>query len=1160
MNAFKFLNTLKKFGKRAGSLLMLFQRTPAAQVLMPAEFNLASSSALLDASKLLITSVVGLGAYDSVAGATTLTQISGSLNGSAGEPFSATFQVSGSPSTPKSWRIVGTMQAGLSLPNIAGSTNAISGTPTESGSKTVTIEAWEKAGFSGGVVKKNITIAIAAPPAAAIATQPSSATINSGQTTTLTVTATGGTPITYQWYRGSSGDTSIPVGTNSASFTTPALTSTTSYWVNVSNSQNINGQNSNTATVTVRQPAAITTQPASTSINGGESATLSVVATGDAPLTYQWFQGSSGDISNPVGTNQSTFTTPSLATNTSYWVKVTNVANTAGALSNTATVTVHLPAAIATHPSSTSINGGQTATLSVTATGDAPLTYQWFQGNAGDTSTPVGTNQSTFTTPALAANTTYWVKVTNALNTTGALSNTATVTVHLPAAITTQPTSTSINGGESATLSVVATGDAPLTYEWFQGISGDTSTPVGTNQNSFTTPPLAAATSYWVKVTNALNTAGALSDTATVSILPSLIPSIFTPAGLATARTGISYSASLVATGGSTPYTWSLKTGSLPQGLSLSSDGVLSGTPSSFGNFTFTLEVADQEFDTDSREFSLTVNNLAISTSSLPTAVKGTPFSFALKASGFNPVQSWALQSGALPAGISLNTTTGVLSGTPTTPGSSTLTFRVTDNSAFSVTRALSLTISATFIKPVLDPVSLPTVTIGAPFLQKLSAQNYPKTFSVTGLPKGLKLNPASGEISGIPDVSGLFILQIRASNSAGSSTLLKAPLTIRALPKNIVGSFGGILQRSPALNQNLGGMFSLSVTSSGFYTFKLSSALNSVSKSNAASAFTATGRLAPSAPHIAISLAGQPLSLSINPASGAISGSLGAASLSGWRAAWNATSNPAENLVGYYSFAIDLNDPLDDGKTEIPQGSGFATASVSNSGAMTLVGKTADGEPVTSSPLLGANGEFWLYSPLYKNLGTLQGSLTLTEDPAGLFSGNSIAGLLTWSKPTTTSRAYAAFDPLNLKAEGAYLAPASKGNPALGLPDTGSVSLRFTDGGLADSDTDPDMNFTYTDEDKVVMPVGTLNNPGQVALSLNPSSGALSGTFTLLETTPAPFTRSKVPFQAQVVRLTNGQVKAAGFFLLPQVPTGTQKATDTAILSGGVQLIQSAP
>ena len=989
MNTAAFFQKLKSLLKRASSLLMLFQRTPAAQALLPAELNLASSSAMMDASRLLITTVAGLGAYDSVAGATTLAQLSPVPNSTivpirAGVEFTGAFQVTGSPSAPEYWEIAGTLPNGLSLDSSAGSVALLTGTTLDMGDKTVTVRAYQYsgAGAGGGMVEKNFTMRVTAPPEAFIAFHPTTTEINQGQSTTLTVAATGTGPLNYQWYQGSSGDTSTPVGENDPSFTTPMLTSTTSYWVKVSNSVTPLGVNSNTATITVRSPAAITQQPESISIFNNQQITLKVTATGSPTLSYNWYQGESGDISNPVGLNQDSFTTPRLSQTTRYWVRVSNPVLPDGVDSNTAVVTVE-----------------QTETPSIS-----------------------------------------------------------------------------------------------------------------------TLPPLP------------------------------------------TARTGLSYSTTIEAFGGTVPYTWSLSAGSLPQGLSLSSDGVLSGTPSSFGNFTFTLEVADQELDTDSREFSLTVNNLAISTSSLPTAVKGTPFSFALSASGFNPVQSWALQSGVLPAGISLNTTTGVLSGTPTTPGSSALTFRVTDTSAFSVTRALSLTISATFIKPVLDPVSLPTVTIGAPFLQKLSAQNYPKTFSVTGLPKGLKLNPASGEISGIPDVSGLFILQIRASNSAGSSTLLKAPLTIRALPKNIVGSFGGILQRIPALNQNLGGMFSLSVTSSGFYTFKLSSALNSLSKSNAASSFTATGRLAPSAPHIAITLAGQPLSLSINPASGAISGSLGAASLSGWRAAWNATSNPAENLVGYYSFAIDLNDPLDDGKTEIPQGSGFATASVSNSGAMTLVGKTADGEPVTSSPLLGANGEFWLYSPLYKNLGTLQGSLTLTEDPAGLFSGNSIAGLLTWSKPATTSRAYAAFGPLNLKAEGAYLAPASKGNPALGLPDTGSVSLRFTDGGLADSDTDPDMNFTYTDEDKVVMPVGTLNNPGQVALSLNPSSGALSGTFTLVETTPAPFTRSKVPFQAQVVRLTNGQVKAAGFFLLPQVPTGTQKATDTAILSGGVQLIQSAP
>ncbi|MBV6501700.1 MAG: hypothetical protein CJBNEKGG_04218 [Prosthecobacter sp.] len=980
---------LKSLLKRASSLLMLFQRTPAAQVLLPAEFNLASSSAMMDASRLLITTVAGLGAYDSVAGATTLAQLSPTPNSTivpvrAGVEFTGAFQVTGSPAPPQYWEVIGTLPNGLSLDSSPGSVALLTGTTLEMGDKNVIIKAYQYAGAGagGGSIEKSFTIRVTAPP----------------------------------------------------------------------------------------------------------------------------------------------------------------------------------EAFIASHPASTEINLGQTATLMVAATGTAPINYQWYQGSSGDTSTPVGENDPSFTTPMLTGTTSYWVKVSNSVTPSGVSSNTATVTVRTPAAITQQPESISIFSGLNTTLTVMATGSSPLTYQWYQGESGDTSTPVGSNQDSFTTPRLSETTSYWVRVSNIVLPEGVDSNTAVVTVEPTEIPSILTPSPLPTARTGLSYSTTFEAFGGTTPYSWSVSSGSLPQGLTLSPDGVLSGTPSGFGSFTFTLEVADQELDTDSREFSLVVSNLAISTSSLPTAVKGTPFSFSLAASGSNPVQSWAVHAGVLPAGISLNSSTGVLSGTPTTPGSSSLTFRVTDSSGFSVTRALLLTVSAKFIKPVLDPVTFPTITVGETFLHRLSAQNYPKTFSVTGLPKGLKLNAASGEITGVPDVSGLFILQIRASNSAGASLILKAPLTIKSLPKNLVGSFGGTLQRLPAVNQNLGGMFSLSVTSNGFYSLKLTSALASVTKSNAASSFSSTGRLAPSPPHISIPLAGQPLSLSINPASGAVSGFLGAASLSGWRAAWNAATNPAENLVGYYSFAIDLSDPADDGMAGIPQGSGFATFSVSNSGAISIVGKSADGEPLTSSPLLGSSGEFWLYSPLYKSLGSLQGSLTLTEDPAGLFSANSIAGLLSWSKPNTTSRAYPAFGPINLKAEGAYLAPASKGNPALGLPDTGTVGLRFTDGGLADSDTDPDVDFTFTDEDKVLLSKDPLVNKGQAALSLNPASGAISGTFTLVETTPAPFTRAKVPFQAQVVRLADGQVRAAGFFLLPQVPAGAQKPADTPILSGGVQLIQPVP
>ncbi|MFZ4658769.1 MAG: ExeM/NucH family extracellular endonuclease [Caldilineaceae bacterium] len=105
--------------------------------------------------------------------------------------------------------------------------------------------------YSGGTWRfDNVTIsgdALAVAPT--ITTQPASQTIANGATATLSVVASGTTSLSYQWYQGNSGDTSTPVGTNADSFTTPALTATTSYWVRVSNS--VSSADSNTATITV---------------------------------------------------------------------------------------------------------------------------------------------------------------------------------------------------------------------------------------------------------------------------------------------------------------------------------------------------------------------------------------------------------------------------------------------------------------------------------------------------------------------------------------------------------------------------------------------------------------------------------------------------------------------------------------------------------------------------------------------------------------------------------------------------------------------------------------------------------------------------------------------------------------------------------------------
>jgi hypothetical protein len=383
---------------------------------------------------------------------------------------------------------------------------------------TATKSYWVRVSNECGNVASNAaTVTVCIPPA--IGTQPAPATINSGQTATLTVTATGSGPYTYQWYEGASGVTTTPVGTNSASFTTPALTATKTYWVRVTST--CNGSvpvNSNAATVTVCAPPAIASQPASPSINSGQTATLSIVASGSGPLSYQWYEGASGTTTTPVGANSASFTTPALTATKTYWVRVTSTCNgTQSVNSNTATVTVCNATGITTHPLSQTINSGQTATLSVAAGGSAPFTYQWYEGPSGTTTTPVGTNSASFTTPALTVTKTYWVKVTGGCG--SANSNAATITVCTPPGIATHPASQTISSGAAATLSVVASGSGPFSYQWFEGASGTTTTPVGTNSASYTTPALTATKSYWVRVTGTCNgTATANSNTATITV------------------------------------------------------------------------------------------------------------------------------------------------------------------------------------------------------------------------------------------------------------------------------------------------------------------------------------------------------------------------------------------------------------------------------------------------------------------------------------------------------------------------------------------------------------------------------------------------------------------------------------------------------------------
>ncbi|MBI2514186.1 MAG: immunoglobulin domain-containing protein [Opitutae bacterium] len=167
-------------------------------------------------------------------------------------------------------------------------------------------------------------------------------------------------------------------------------------------------------------------------------------------------------------------------------------------------------------PSNRSVASGQTATLMVSATG-ANLSFQWYLGEAGDTSHPIiGAISATFTTGALTQTTRFWVRISNA----DGFVNSSTVTVTIGAApqITTQPQSADVVEGATANLGVIASGTPPLTYQWYRGNRGDTSRPISSaTGGGYLTPSNATvAQKYWVRVSNGSGSV----DSETVTVTP----------------------------------------------------------------------------------------------------------------------------------------------------------------------------------------------------------------------------------------------------------------------------------------------------------------------------------------------------------------------------------------------------------------------------------------------------------------------------------------------------------------------------------------------------------------------------------------------------------------------------------------------------------------
>ncbi|MBK8705165.1 MAG: hypothetical protein IPN33_17420 [Saprospiraceae bacterium] len=367
-----------------------------------------------------------------------------------------------------------------------------------------------------------------------ITAQPVGATICTGGTHTMTVTATGGNPpLAYQWQSSPDGTawTNISGATNT-SYTTPSLSSTTRYRVIVSPSgTGCSSVTSSQAIVTVVSDPAITTQPTNIIECVGGQLSFAVTATGGTPnLEYQWQSSSSaiGPWTNISGATLSTYKPASTTAGVTYY-KVIVDAKGNGCGTSTSTVvsaTIVADPSITTHPVGATICGGGTHNMSVTAAGGTPsLTYQWQSSPTGSTWTNIsGATTSSYTTSALTSTVYYRVIVSASGEGCGSVtSNSAVVNVDDDITISAPPGSASICSGSTHTMTVAATGGIPpLSYQWQSSPNGSTWTNIsGATTTSYTTPTLTTTTYYRVLVSSSGTGCGsATSSTATVTVNP----------------------------------------------------------------------------------------------------------------------------------------------------------------------------------------------------------------------------------------------------------------------------------------------------------------------------------------------------------------------------------------------------------------------------------------------------------------------------------------------------------------------------------------------------------------------------------------------------------------------------------------------------------------
>jgi hypothetical protein len=679
----------------------------------------------------------------------------------AGQAYSSSLSASGG-TPPYLWSVsAGQLPPGLNLNPGSG---VITGVPTASGGYNVTFQAKDS---GSATATKNCSINVAA--ALTITTTSLAAGIV-GAPYSQSLAAAGGTP-PYSWAI-TSGSLPSGVSLSGAQIAgTPTAAGAFAFSVRVTDSANATADAA--LSITIGAAVSVATCPASTAIVG-QAYSSSATATGGQP-PYSW-SVVSGQL--PAGLSLTAASgaisgTPTQAGNFPFTVRVADASS--GAANKACAIAVNAMLAITTG----SLPGGATGGLysqQLSASGGAPP-YTWSIA-AGNLPPGLSLNGASGLISGAATTVGTFNFTIRVSDSAGARAE-KDVSIKIVAGIgiTSCPAPAATVGRPYGSQATASGGQPPYAWSIASGLlpAGLTLEP---GSGAIAGSPVSAGNfDFVIKATDKNGASATLSCAITVrGALTIPIPGV--PDGLV----NTAYSYTLSAIGGAPPYTWSVSVGSLPPGLTLSSAGALSGTPTATGAFAFTVRAQDATGASTEKPMVMNVSGgLTIPACPAPVAEAGLAYASDVSAIGGAPQYAWSIAGGALPAGISLNASTGRLSGSPSQAGVANFVLAVADAAARSASRSCAITVAPAL---AITATALPDANLAAPYSQLIGVTGGLAPFvwstSAGSLPPGLFLNSGAGQITGTPTVGGSFSFTIRVNDSAGAQ--VAQTLTLRVV------------------------------------------------------------------------------------------------------------------------------------------------------------------------------------------------------------------------------------------------------------------------------------------------------------------------------------------------------------------------------------------